>query len=358
MPESHTFGANPITCHAFNGDRSQIAIAPNNNEVHIYKKVGAKWEKASVLSEHSQRVTSVAWAPKSNRIVTCGTDRNAYVWTLQGSEWKPTLVILRINRAATFVRWSPQENKFAVASGARLISVCYFNKENDWWESKHIKKPIRSTVTSLDWHPNNILLAAGSTDFKARVFATYIKDLGESKPSETPWGSKMTFGNMLYEHGGGGGWVHGVSFSESGNKLAWVSHDSSVHVVDAAQEKTVSVVKTEFLPFLACSWITENNLVVVGHDCNPLLFCNDGKENTKFVKKLDAAGGEKETGKISAMDLFKGMDKKGTTDTSGTKQNTVHQNTITEISIYAGNKASASKFCTSGVDGKLVIWNA
>ena len=24
------------------------------------------------------------------------------------------------------------ENKFAVGSGARLISICYFEKENDW----------------------------------------------------------------------------------------------------------------------------------------------------------------------------------------------------------------------------------
>lgn len=36
------------------------------------------------------------------------------------------------------------------------------------WVSKHIKKPIRSTILSLDWHPNNILLAAGSCDFKCR----------------------------------------------------------------------------------------------------------------------------------------------------------------------------------------------
>ena len=56
-----------------------------------------------------------------------------------------------------------------MGSGARLISVCYFEQENDWWVSKHIKKPIRSTITSLDWHPNNVLLAAGSTDFKVRA---------------------------------------------------------------------------------------------------------------------------------------------------------------------------------------------
>lgn len=76
--------------------------------------------------------TGIDWAPKSDRIVTCGADRNAYVWSQKEGVWKPTLVILRINRAATFVKWSPLENKFAVGSGARLISVCYFESENDW----------------------------------------------------------------------------------------------------------------------------------------------------------------------------------------------------------------------------------
>uniref|UniRef100_A0A4W5LKV4 Actin related protein 2/3 complex, subunit 1A n=1 Tax=Hucho hucho TaxID=62062 RepID=A0A4W5LKV4_9TELE len=143
-----------------------IAISPNNHEVHIYQKSGNQWVKSHELKEHNGHITGIDWAPKSDRIVTCGADRNAYVWSLKDGVWKPTLVILRINRAATFVKWSPLENKFAVGSGARLISVCYFESDNDWWVSKHIKKPIRSTILSLDWHPNNVLLAAGSCDFK------------------------------------------------------------------------------------------------------------------------------------------------------------------------------------------------
>ena len=66
------------------------------------------------------------------------------------------------------------------------------------WVSKHIKKPIRSTVLSLDWHPNNVLLACGCADFKARVFSAYIKDV-DDKPESTCWGKKMTLGNLMME---------------------------------------------------------------------------------------------------------------------------------------------------------------
>lgn len=194
--------------------------------MHIYKRLpNNEWGCVDVLNQHDLKVMGIDWAPNTNRIVTCAADRNAYVWTQSGAseaKWKPALVLLRINRAATCVRWSPLENKFAVGSGARLISVCYFESENDWWVSKHIKKPIRSTVTSLDWHPNNVLLLAGSTDYKVRVFSAYIKDI-EEQPQPTPWGSKMPLGALMAEFknssSAGGGWIHSVSFSGDGNKV-------------------------------------------------------------------------------------------------------------------------------------------
>ena len=148
-------------------------------------------------------ITAIDWAPQSNRIVTSSQDRNAYVWQEQPDPetgklaWKPTLVLLRINRAATDVKWSPREDKFAVSSGARYatlcfqkiylvkdltfsaIAICSFDSENNWWVSKLLKKPIRSTVLSVDWHPNNVLLAAGSADMKARVFSAYIKEVDD-----------------------------------------------------------------------------------------------------------------------------------------------------------------------------------
>lgn len=114
----------------------------NTNDVQIYSRQGPDWVVTETLSEvckilfshiylihtlnqHDKLITSIDWAPNSNRIVTASQDRNAYVWQeALDSEtgkisWKPTLVLLRINRAATHVRWSPMEDKFAVASGAR-----------------------------------------------------------------------------------------------------------------------------------------------------------------------------------------------------------------------------------------------
>ena len=70
-----------------------------------------------------------------------------YVPLQPNGEWRHTLVLLRINRAATCVRWSPKENKFAVGSGDRLISICYFEAENDWWVSKHIKASVTYIIT-------------------------------------------------------------------------------------------------------------------------------------------------------------------------------------------------------------------
>ncbi len=59
--------------------------------------------------------------------------------------------------------------------------------DSNWWVSRLLKKPIRSTVLSVDWHPNNVLLAAGSADMKARVFSAYIKDVDKRQVMTTFW---------------------------------------------------------------------------------------------------------------------------------------------------------------------------
>jgi WD40 repeat protein len=89
--------------------------------------------------------------------------------------------------------WPAVQGEFSLSKGklnplthhvqSRAIAICSFDPENNWWVSKLLKKPIRSTVLSVDWHPNNVLLAAGSADMKARVFSAYIKEVDDRRVS-------------------------------------------------------------------------------------------------------------------------------------------------------------------------------
>lgn len=38
---------------------SEIAISPNNHEVHIYKKSGNQWVKTHELKEHNGHITGI-----------------------------------------------------------------------------------------------------------------------------------------------------------------------------------------------------------------------------------------------------------------------------------------------------------
>jgi len=374
-PEIYSIAQTPITCHSFNADRSQVAVSLNSSDVQVLSRKGSEWVTSDTLSEHDKTITSIDWAPNTNQIVTASQDRNAYVWQQSADQhtgalvWKPTLVLLRINRAATFVRWSPKEDKFAVASGARAIAICSFDPENNWWVSKLLKKPIRSTVLSVDWHPNNVLLAAGSADMKARVFSAYVKEIDE-RPAPTVWGSKLPFNTICGEYTSpAGGWVHSVGFSPSGDVLAFVSHDSSVNIVYPAGPTVINI-RIPTLPYVTLAWTTEDTVIVAGHDCQPVVFSGN-ESGWQIVGTLDGNVGKSGStrsalsspvGRLNtqAFQTFRNADSRGVGGASAsaeTELTTVHQNTITSVRVYEGQPGAVQRVSTSGVDGKLVVWD-
>ncbi|ODH41283.1 hypothetical protein ACO22_01416 [Paracoccidioides brasiliensis] len=359
-PEVHHLFHNPIADHSFSSDKQTLAVA-KDNFVSLYQKSGSKYALSDELKGHDKTVTGVDIAPISGKIVTCSQDRNAYVWERTATGWKPTLVLLRIHRAATYVRWSPSEQKFAVGSGARVIAVCYFEEENDWWISKHLKKPIRSTITTLAWHPNSVLLAAGSTDSHARVFSSFIKGIDE-RPEPSAWGERLPFNTVCGEFlNDSAGWIHGCAFSPSGNSLAFTAHDSSITVVyPSAPEqppRAMLNISTRLLPFTSLIWNGDDEIIAAGHDCEAFRF--RGSENGwQLVGSIDAkaqsgAGSAREE---SALNKFRQMDIKGSTK-NDTQLQTVHQNTISTLRVYEEDGGKVRKFSTSGVDGRVVVWS-
>jgi len=349
----------PVSAHSWNHNRSKVAVSLNDSDVQILSPRG---QRETVLTGHDMRVTSIDWAPTSGLIVTCGEDRNAYVWhppTSGGDgEWKPSLVVLRINRAATFVKWSPHENKFAVASGANCISVCHFEKDNDWWLSKHVKKNIKSTVTSLDWHPDNMLLAAGTSRFAVHVFAAQVKEAGDKVPANSPWYKKSPiFGDCL-----AGvrqlkmGWVHDVAFNADGTMLAWVSHSSTVSVMNAMNNMEVFHYKMTELPMLSCLWIAPDTFMAAGHGCTPFWFDVDAKSGQikghGRMEQNKASQGQA-TSNMNAMKIFQHKERYGKqmNENICSEPNTIHVKQINALRMYSTDTVSSSSD-----DGKIVLW--
>ncbi|XP_019426079.1 PREDICTED: actin-related protein 2/3 complex subunit 1A-like [Lupinus angustifolius] len=360
----HQF-AHSITCHAWSPDHSMVALSPNNSEVHIYRLVEDKWEKAHVLQKHDQVVSGIDWSRRSNRIVTASHDRNSYVWNLEGSEWVPTLVILRLNRAALCVQWSPEENKFAVGSGAKTVCICYYEQENNWWVSKLIRKRHDSSVTSVSWHPNNILLATTSTDGKCRVFSTFIKGV-DAKDSKKVTSSDFKFGELIVQLDLSSSWTFGVKWSPSGNTLAYVGHNSMIYFVDDVGPSPLAQnVVFRDLPLRDVLFVSEKMVIGVGFDCNPMVFAADERGIWSFIRYLGerevvSSGSSYGSQFSEAFGKFYGQSKHGASndavETSKTR-GVVHENCINSILPMTEQGTLIRRFSTSGLDGRIVLWN-
>lgn len=360
-PEVHHLFHHPIADHSFSADGHTLAVA-RDNTVDLFQKSGNGYRLLDELAGHDKTVTGVDIAPISGKIVTCSQDRNAYVWEPSAGGWKPTLVLLRINRAATCVRWAPSETKFAVGSGARLIPVCYFEQEDNWWVSKHIKKPIRSTVTCISWHPNSVLLAAGSTDGYARVLSSFVKGVDE-RPEPSAWGERLPFNTVCGEYlNSTAGWIHSVAFSPSGDVIAFASHDSSLTIVypngPAQPPRAFLTVNTHVLPFMSILWRSESEIIAAGYDCEAFRL-QGSQDGWQLAGSLESKNGPGlvHDHEESAFNMFKQMDLKGKSGTEDIQLKTVHQNTICTIRCFQKNCGNVTKISSTGMDGRLVIWS-
>lgn len=365
MAEKHLLAPDGIACHAWNKDKSLIAVCPNNNEIHIFETT--TWKRVHVLSEHDLLVSALDWSHVSNKIVSCSHDRNAFVWTLEGETWKPALVILRIDRAAVDVKWSSDGKRFAVASAAKCVPVCTYEEQNDWWVPKMVKKKFKSTVQCVAFHPTNgQLLATGSSDFKCRVYSTFSTDVDGNNVDPGPFGTPLEFGEAYCELSSLG-WIHAVAWSPSGNVLAYAGHDSVVHFATLSQapaEPVVRSVRLSGLPCCSLLFLSDSALVGAGHDFSPNVYVkNSSSGEWSFYDTLDKnKNSDSSSASISgstvssARELFLNKTVRGQESKDSNTLSTSHERAISGMRICSSG-AKVTSMSTSGLDGNLVVWN-
>jgi actin related protein 2/3 complex subunit 1A/1B len=218
-----------------------------------------------------------------------------------------------------------------------------------------------------------------------------------TRPPPSVWGEKLPFNTVCGEYSSpSGGWVHSVGFSPSGDVLAfasrspshppcfsfsqseYVGHDSTINIVYPGGP-TIYSIRSNSLPYISLTWAAEDAIVAAGHDCQPVLF-SGGPSGWQALGSLDdttapkssvggrgGVPGSSPVGRLNsaAFNTFRNADSRGLGSSPGggtqlatdTELFTVHQNTITNVRPYEGAPGGVTRVSTSGVDGKLVIWN-
>ena len=296
--------------------------------------------------------------------------------------FKPQVVVLNINRAALDVKWSPDGAKFAVASGAKVVMVCSFDAANDWWISKPSKKH-KSTALAVAFHPNGQLLASVATDYRCRVLSAFLEDVDGGGPDGAQFGALPEVGEVVAEFEVTRAWLNDCAWSPSGAALAFVGHDSMLHVVSwgggggggaavaaaaADGEPVVQSIKCPTLPGNRVLFLSESLLVAAGHAMNPELFLRSADSGLwAFACHLDrrsqapAKAAAAASGWATARAAFASKVNKGQAVGAGAEEAwTRHSNAITYLQGYraAATRAPATRaFSTSGLDGRVVVWD-
>jgi actin related protein 2/3 complex subunit 1A/1B len=281
------------------------------------------------------------------------------------------------------VKWSPDGKKFAVASGAKVVPVCHYESQNDWWISKMIKKH-KSTVLSVAWHPNSQLVATACSDFRARVFSAFIPEVdgGGAKSIICGETNKTGFGDLLAEFAGSNGWVEGIAWSPNGNILAYVGHDASLSFAvwdekHPTAEPTQETFKEQGFPSTCVLFLSDSVVVTAGHEFRPFVYQHPGpnRGTWKFLgspdkeppkAKEEPKAGEKsgETGFAASKTLWSNKTTKAQDGAASAQDSaelwTKHSNTILDIKPFGDTQWSTKleAFSTAGLDGKIIVWES
>lgn len=348
-----------ISCHSWNASGSQVALSPNNSDLHVYSVLEDKsWVQEQVLQLHDRLISGVDWCHARSRLVTCSHDLNAYVLTHRDGQWRPEMVITRLRRAALCVKWSPCGRRFAIGGAAKEVSVCFTEGENDWWGAALIRKH-NSAVTAVAWHPGGELLATVSADGNCRIFnALHSEQCGSSGQAET--GSKA-FGITIHDISLENAWGTAVCWSPSGEQLAFSNHSSQLFVLElpdpsrAVESKNLQRLDTKALPYRDLAFLADDLLVAAGFDGQPHLYSR-GHSDWNFHRKIEATLSDRPVlaerqlvSDFSAkLALFKSPIGKGAEKAGSTPS---HSNAILEVQFLGGRRVS-----TTGLDGKIIVW--
>ncbi len=231
-----------VSSVAFSPDGQKLVTASRDGTARIWDLQG---NEIAVLPGHQDEVSSVAFSPDGQKLVTASGDGTARIWDLRGNE----IALLQGHQdGVNSVAFSPDGQKLVTASGDRTTriwdlrgnEIALLQGHQDWVSSVAFSPNGQKLVTASgvgtariwDLRGNEIAVLQGHQDGVSSVaFSSDGQELVTASRDGTAriWDLR---GNEIAVLQGHQGWVSSVAFSPDGQELVTASRDGTTRIWD------------------------------------------------------------------------------------------------------------------------------
>ena len=226
-----------VTSVAFPPDGQRIVTGSWDHTAKVWE--AASGRELLTLRRHEDTIWSVAFSPDGRRIVTGSADRTAKVW--EAASGRELFTLTGHNDQICFVAFSPD--------GQRIVTGSYDYTAKVWEAASGTE------LVTLTGHNGWIASAAFSPDGQRIVTGSWDK-------TAKVWDAAS--GRKLVTFTGHSNIVHSVAFSPDGQRIVTGSYDQTAKVWDAASGRELVTFKGHSNMILSVAFSPDGQRIVTG----------------------------------------------------------------------------------------------
>jgi WD40 repeat protein/class 3 adenylate cyclase len=227
----------PVTSVAFSPDGQRIVTGSSDNTAKVWE--AASGRELLTLKGHTALIWSVAFSPDGQRIVTGSLDQTAKVW--EAASGRELLTLKGHIAPIRSVAFSPD--------GQRIVTGSYDQTAKVWEAASGRElltlKGHSASITSVAFSPDGQRIVTGSYDQTAKVWeAASGKELLTLKGHSAP--------------------ITSVAFSPDGQRIVTGSDDQTAKVWEAASGRELLTLKGHSAPITSVAFSPDGQRIVTG----------------------------------------------------------------------------------------------